>query len=118
MLENGLTLLWMLAAVVVVLVLAYLATRWISTRGIGGVMGAGSGGEFSVLRQIVVGRSERLLLVRLRERCLLLGVTPGGISLLKELEPEEAAYWLKPKTQTDGAPSFLDVLRENFKKKK
>ena len=118
MLENGLTLLWMLVAVVVVLGLAYLATRWISTRGIGGIMGAGSAGEFSVLHQIVVGRNERLLLVRLGERCLLLGVTAGGISLLKELEPEEAEYWLRSKTQPNGAPSFLDVIRENFKKKK
>lgn len=118
MLENGLTLLWMLVAVVVVLGLAYLATRWISTRGIGGVMGAGSAGEFCVLRQIVVGRSERLLLVRLGERCLLLGVTAGGISLLKELEAEEAEYWLRSRNQTKGAPSFMDVLRENFKKKK
>lgn len=118
MLENGLTLLWMLLAVVVILVLAYLATRWISTRGIGSIMGAGSGGDFCVLRQIVVGRSERLLLVRVGERCLLLGVAAGGISLLKELEPEEAADWLKPKQQSNGAPSFLDILRENFKKKK
>lgn len=116
MLEGGLTLLWMLAAVVVVLVLAYLATRWISTRGIGGVMGGGSGGDFCVLRQIVVGRSERLMLVRLRERCLLLGVTAGGISLLMELEPEEAEDWFNPKP--NAAPSFLDILRENFKKKK
>lgn len=118
MLENGLTLLWMLAAVAAVLGLAYLATRWISTRGIGSVMGAGSGGEFCVLRQIVVGRNERLLLVRMGERCLLLGVTAGGISLLKELEPAEAEYWLRSKTQSKGVPSFLDVLRENFKKKK
>lgn len=118
MLENGLTLLWMLVAVVVVLALAYLATRWISTRGIGSIMGAGSGGGFCVLRQIVVGRGERLLLVRLGERCLLLGVTAGGISLLKELEPEEAEGWLRPGQEQNGPPSFLDVLRENFKKKK
>lgn len=116
MLEGGLTLLWMLLAVAVVLVLAYLATRWISTRGISGVMGGGSGGDFCVLRQIVVGRNERLLLVRLRERCLLLGVTAGGISLLMELEPEDADEWFNPKPNT--APSFLDILRENFKKKK
>lgn len=117
MLEGGgLTLLWMLAAVAAVLVMAYLATRWISTRGIGSVMGGGSGGDFCVLRQIIVGRGERLMLVRLRERCLLLGVTAGGITLLLELEPEEAEEWLRPKP--NAVPSFLDVLRENFKKKK
>lgn len=114
--ESGLTLLWMLLAVAAVLALAYWATRLISTRGIGGVMSGGSGGDFCVLRQIVVGRNERLLLVRLRERCLLLGVTAGGISLLLELEPEEADDWLKP--GPGAAPSFLDILRENFKKKK
>jgi len=112
--EYLLPLIGMLAAVVAILVLAYLATRWIASRGVGG--GAAAGAGFCVLRQISLGRAERLLLVRLGERCLLLGVTAGGISLLKELEADEAEEWLKPK-ETPAAPGFLDVLKENLKKK-
>ncbi len=113
-----LTLLGMLAAVAAVLLLAYFATRWIAKRGIGGIPGAGTGADFCVLRQIVVGRSEKLLLVRLKERCLLLGVTAGGISVLRELPPEEASCWTQPRQGPEAPPSFLEILKQNLKKKK
>ncbi len=113
--EYLLPLIGMLAAVVAILVLAYLATRWIASRGVGGGA-AGAGMDFCVLRQLSLGRGERLLLVRLGEGCLLLGVTTDRITLLKELEAGEAAEWLKPR-EASAAPGFLDILKENLKKK-
>jgi len=113
--EYLLPLIGMLAAVVAILVLAYVATRWIATRGVGG-RAAAMGADFCVLRQISLGRAERLLLVRLGENCLLLGVTAGSISLLKELDAEEADEWLTPR-DAPAAPGFLDILKENLKKK-
>ncbi len=118
MLDNGLTLLGMLAAVAVILALAWWATRWIATRGVGSAFLGNQGAEFCVLRQITVGRAERLLLVRLGERCMLLGVTAASITLLKELNEEEAAYWMTPRETAASAQSFLDVLKDNLKKKK
>ena len=56
--------------------------------------------------------------MRLEKRCLLLGVTSGGIRLLTELTEEEAAPWQKDPGAAPCAPSFLDILRDNLPKKK
>lgn len=111
------SLLGMLAAVVLILAMAYGVSKWVAGRG-PLYAGGGRGAEaLCVLRQISVGRNERLLLVRLQERCLLVGVTAGGMTLLAELTREEAAQWLQ-KQDGPAAPSFLDALKENLTKKK
>lgn len=109
-----LQLLGMLACVVGILVLAYGATRVI------GMYGASAGrgtrmGELCVLRQIPVGRAERLVLVRLHQKCLLLGVAQGGVSVLAELSEEDSAKWLETPEPAQGA-DFLSVLRGAVKK--
>lgn len=111
------SLLGMLAAVILILVMAYVVSKWVA--GHGPLYAGGRSGVESlcVLRQISVGRNERLLLVRLQERCLLVGVTAGGMTLLAELTQEEAAQWLQ-KREAPASPSFLDALKENLSKKK
>ena len=99
----------MLAAAALILVLAYWTTKWVASRGLGdfsaGSMSGGSA-RFHVLGQIGLGRGERLVLVRLEDKCYLLGVTNGSITLLKELEGDEAKSWL---AEADGSssPGFL-----------
>lgn len=85
-------LLGALAVVAAVLALAYLATRCIAG-GLGqpGVQLAGR--HLVPIEQLSLGKDQKLLLVRLEERYLLLGVTPGGITCLKELSREETAAW-------------------------
>ena len=110
-------LLWYLISVIVIIGLAY----WVS-RKVGGA-GLVPGRQSAALRieplaQLNVGKSERLLLVRLGSRCLLLGVTAGGISLLAELTEEEAAQW---QAQTEGNPQsggFAELLDGIQKRKK
>lgn len=119
------SLLGMLAIVILVLILAYWVTRWIGTfsakatgvrtRAIGASAGAGE--DFRVLGQLSLGRGERLMLVRLADRCYLLGVTAGSVTLLKELAGEEAEAWLAEQ-ETGAPPNFLDVLKENLRKRK
>ena len=110
----------MLAATALILVLAYWTTKWVAQRGLGGVQaGSISGGSarFRVLGQIALGRGERLVLVRLEDKCYLLGVTNGSITLLKELEGDEAKSWLA-ETERQPAPSFLEILGESLRGKK
>jgi len=118
---NVLTLVGMLLAVVGILVLAWLVTRWIAKRGVSGSLGGGGDGRFRVLRQLSLGQGERLVLVQLEDRCLLLGVTPGGITLLRELDEEQSARWL-PKDREDGdapaPPSFWEALQKNLPRRK
>ncbi len=118
--QNILTLLGMLVAVAAVLVLAWATTRWIAKRGMGGRFAAGPGsGRFHVLRQLNLGQGERLVLVRLGERCLLLGVTQRRISLLHELSETEAEEWLS-ETEGESAapPSFWEALQKNLSRRK
>lgn len=114
------TLVGMLLTVGAVLALAYWVTRWIGRHGAPGWTGAPrkQGQQMELLWQLSLGRNERLVLVRLEKRCLLLGVTGGGIRLLTELTEEEAAPWQKDPGAAPCAPSFLDILRDNLPKKK
>ena len=116
---NLLSLLGMLAMVVLVLFLAYWVTKLIGQRGMPGwARGVDGAGKLQLLWQVNLGKSERLVLVRLNNRCLLLGVTGGGITLLKELNEEEAACWLQKTGEAAQQPNFLDILRDSLSKKK
>ena len=52
------------------------------------------------------------------QRCYLLGVTEHQITLLRELDDEEAAGWLRESDNTPASPGFLEVLGETLRKKK
>ena len=119
--NNFWSLLGVLAVIVLILYLAYFATRWIGTHSVPGGPGtlrAGGAGDLRILGQLGVGRNERLVLVRLSERCYLLGVTEHQITLLRELDGEEAAPWLARNESANAAPGFLEVLSETLRKKK
>ena len=117
--DNILSLLGMLLTVAAVLALAYWCTKLIGRRGMPGwARGLNGADKLQLLWQVSVGRNERLVLVRLGSRCLLLGVTGGGVSLITELTQEEAAPWLQKPEVTAQQPSFLEILRDNVPKKK
>lgn len=118
---NVLSLLGMLLTVVLVLALAYWCTRLIGRRGLPGFARGLGADNLQILWQQSLGKAERLVLLRIDKRCLLLGVTGGGISVLAELTQEEAKLWLQSnesKGSLPQAPSFLDILRDNLPKKK
>lgn len=121
------TLLGMLLAVVAVLCLAYFATRFLAGRGAGGALGrfAGRSQNLQVLERIALGREQYLTAVRAGERYFLLGVTPSSVTLLRELDAEEAdALWPKTPPEDGGGGSaipgmkFQDALRAAVKRKK
>lgn len=112
----------MLAMVILVLLLAYLATRAISRYGGSGVAFGGgrdaSGTAFRVVARLELGRNERLVLVRIGERCCLIGVTAQSVTLIKELSGEESQLWCADAERPETAPAFLDLLKENLRKRK
>ena len=117
--ENIWSLLGVLFVVILILFLAYWVTRWIAIHGSpgGGISPLpGDGGALRLLAQLPVGRNERLVLARLNQRCYLLGVTEHNITLLRELEGEEAEPWLAA-GEHSSAQSFLEVLSGNLRKK-
>lgn len=108
-----LSLLWMVVCVVAIIGLAYWVTKYVAGRGGLGAFGPLKAGEgLELLAQLPLGRDQRLAVVRAGERCLLLGVTAAGITLLAELTEEEAAQW---RDRGDSAkkretPSFREAL--------
>lgn len=113
-----LTLVGMLAVVAGVLFLAYWATRWIATRGLGGRFPniAKGGGTLKLLGQLPLGRGERLALVQCGAACFLLGVTERSIVLLRELTAEEATAWLSSEAHGPPPPGFWEALRKGLTK--
>ncbi len=117
--RNAFSLIGMLVTVILILFLAYWVTKFIGQKGLPGwARGMQGQDELQILWQLSLGKGERLVLVRLHRRCLLLGVTGGGITVLTELEEEEAARWLQKQEKVTEAPSFLEVLKNNLPKKK
>ena len=119
--SNLWSLLGVLAVVILILYLAYAATRWIGLHGAPGgaaaLPRAGGSGSLRILAHLAVGRNERLVLVRLGARCLLLGVTERQITVLRELGEDEAAQW-SGEAESGAPPRFLEVLTENLRKKR
>ena len=119
--SNFWSALGVLAVVVLILYFSYVATKWIGTHsmpGGNGMLRANGGAErFRILAQLGVGRNERLVLVRLDERCYLLGVTEHRITLLRELEGDEAARWLAESESVPEVPGFLEILSRQARKK-
>lgn len=118
-LDSLFTLIWLLICVLVVVVLAYLFTRYVAGRG-GGMAGlSGASERFKVLSRLSLGREQGVMLVKAGEKFLLLGVTPAGITLLKELTQEEAdAICPPPDPDLPPPPSFGEALRTVLKQKK
>ena len=118
-LDSLFSLIWLLICVLVVIVLAYLFTRYVAGRG-GGMAGlSGASERFKVLSRLSLGREQGVMLVKAGEKFLLLGVTPAGITLLKELTQEEAdAICPPPDPDLPPPPSFGEALRTVLKQKK
>lgn len=118
-LDSLFSLIWLLICVLVVVVLAYLFTRYVAGRG-GGMAGlSGASERFKVLSRLSLGREQGIMLVKAGEKFLLLGVTPAGITLLKELTQEEAdAICPPPDPDLPPPPSFGEALRTVLKQKK
>ena len=91
MVQEVLLLLKALLITVLVLVLAYWFTRHMAGRMAGGSRVRGR--CITVLEQVSVGKESKLLLARLGDRLYFLAMTPGGITILREVTEEEAASW-------------------------
>lgn len=119
MLDNILSLMWVLVCVLVIVVLAYLFTKYVAGKG-GGFLGPGGGTDrFKVLTRLSLGREQSLALVQAGERYFLLGVTSAEVTLVSELSQEEAqALYPSPSDPSAAPPSFSEALRTVLKQKK
>lgn len=115
------SLLWMVLSVAAIIGLAYWFTRYVAGRGGFGAFGPLKAGEgLELLAQLPLGREQKLVLARVGERYLLLGVTASAISLLAELTEQEAALWregAEQPTEKRETPSFREALNTVLRQK-
>jgi flagellar protein FliO/FliZ len=86
-------LLGMLLIVLLILALAYFFTKYLGRFKLGGFKSMKANGRMQILDQLTIGTDQRLVLVQVGARYLLLGLSSTGITQLLELLPEEAALW-------------------------
>ena len=116
--DSLLSLAWLLVCVAVIIVLAYLFTKYVAGRG-GGMMGLSGGTQrFKVLCRLPLGREQSAALVQAGGRFLLLGVAPSGVTLLAELTAEEAEAITAPAAGQAEPPGFGEALRNVLKQRK
>ena len=114
------TLIGALAAVAAVLALAWIATRCLAMRLPAARFSAAGAGRLRLverlpLGRLPLGREEYLAVVRAGETVLLLGVSAGQITLLKELSADEAAQWTAEPAGAQPMP-FREALRQVLQK--
>ncbi len=105
-------LIWMLAAVVLVLYLSYQCSRFIAVRG-SGFAGA-SGTAMRLLSRLSLGQDKQLIVVEAGGRYLLLGVSQASIQLIAELTEEQANACVKTPQAGETIPQFSEVLRKGL----
>ena len=110
MLENVTGLVGALLAIVLVLALAYVFTRYVVGRAPTGVR---PGRRMTVLEQMNLGRDQKLLLVQVGDSVYLLGVAQGSVTYLRTIPKAQVDQWKQDAEGGAGAenPSFGAALQ-------
>ena len=105
--------LWLLIAVILVMGLAYLTTRYVAGKQSPMSRRRNSGKLLSVVEQTYMGRDRQIILVQAGDRYFLLGNTPTGITPLAEFSAEEVELWREKEREEEvRPPSFKQSLQE------
>jgi flagellar protein FliO/FliZ len=96
---------WLALAAALIWVVAYLVKRDSAVRA--------SNPHVMILAQQALGPKERVIIVNVLNRILVIGHTPTQINLLTELDPEDVAH-LKPQPSNSD---FAQQLRQLVKRK-
>lgn len=103
--EPFFTLLSALFALVFVLVLAYLTIKWMSGR----MTGMKGSKVINVIDRVMIGQDKCLLVVRVGEQTMLIGMSGDSVVKLSDLQDLPEITDIKG---PEGPPEFSDVLRD------
>lgn len=99
-----------LVVVVIFFFLAWFVTRLVATNG----SMTGKGKHIIVLEKLPLTRDSFLMIVRVFDRVLLVGVTPQGMTTLKELDSAEVDFTEGEIKKQDFASVFGNMLNTAF----
>lgn len=113
-------ILWAVVCVVVVLGMSYWVTRYLAGSGLlKAKLGRSGTGKIKVVEQQMIGRDQRLVVVRVGETHYLLGVTANNISMLSEI-PWDAVDGAGEEAilqETEGKPAFREAFFDALRQK-
>lgn len=112
--------LWLLIAVVLVMGLAYLFTRYVAGNQMLLSQHRKNTKMLHIVEQTYMGRDRQIVLLQAGDRYFLLGNTPEQITTLAEFSAGEVESWREKEKQTgeDGqTPSFTQALQEIIKQR-
>ena len=112
--------LWLLIAVVLVMGLAYLFTRYVAGNQMLLSQHRKNTKMLHIVEQTYMGRDRQIVLLQAGDRYFLLGNTPEQITTLAEFSAGEVDSWREKEKQTgeDGqTPSFTQALQEIIKQR-
>ncbi len=89
-------------AVLLLVILAIPLVLWLVKR-LSQLPGGTGGGPLSLAASVTVGPRERIAVVRIEDRWLLVGITAGSINTLAELDGP-------PTMPAEARPAFADLL--------
>lgn len=117
--QDWFLLIWAVICVVLVLGLAYWFTRNVAGRSLAGRFSMARGsGRIQIVEQQVLGRDQRLAVVRVSGKYYLLGITAEHISLISEItwgtEPLGTAEQATEKPTFHEA--FFDALKQKARR--
>ena len=113
-------LIWALVCIVVVLAMSYWVTRVVAGSGFGGFRkgtNGRTGGQIEVITQELLGKDQRLMIVRVGEKYYLIGVTSNAISMLSEIPWDETMTVSQPAEAGHTPPSFGEAFTSVLKQK-
>lgn len=105
--HDVLPLLGSIVAVIVILYLTYVVSKYVSKN----VTATSSGGTIRIVERIALAQDKLLVIAEIDGTYSLIGVSNNGINILKDL-PDYT-----PPVNTQGVPNFLDTLKKVGKNK-
>jgi len=93
--------------IVFVIILAYIGTRFISVK----YTKLTSGRYLKVIERVALGQDKSLVLINIKAKIYLLGVSGNGINIVSEFNEDEF-----PAISQAGNTDFCSILTDNFKK--
>lgn len=119
MLQGIISAVGTLLMIIIILVLAYLCTRYLGK----GVrpLGAGTASRYlKVIDRVYLGQESSVALVQMSDRIFFLGITGEQVSLLTEVREEELSEFSFPDVQNGnlGTAAFKDVMDRMKNRKK
>lgn len=103
--------LYAIVAIGVIILLAYLCTKFIASKSTGGAIG-GKTANMRVVDRLVLGKDKQILIVTVAEKAYLLGVSNQEISVLDVLDMEDLTVPADKNLTGAMGERFQDVLKK------